>query len=98
MSPCQSTVKGISLDRCRNYGGSDRASRFKKLILTYDTQNVFYLSKGDLTVSPLFLACSHLVIEVVERGFVFREMAEVTFRKVPHPQLIPEDDRDNLHE
>lgn len=38
----------------------------------------------------------HLVIEVVERGFVFRKMAEVTFRKVPHPQLIPENDRDGL--
>lgn len=39
---------------------------------------------------------SHLVIEVVERGFVFRKMAEVTFRKVPHPQLIPEDDGNSL--
>lgn len=35
----------------------------------------------------------HLVIEVVERGFVFRKVAEVTFRKIPHPQLIPENDR-----
>lgn len=37
----------------------------------------------------------HLVIEVVERGFVFRKVAEVTFRKIPDPQLIPENDRDS---
>lgn len=40
------------------------------------------------------LVLSHLVIEVVERGLVFRKMAEVTFRKIPHPQLVPEKDRD----
>lgn len=44
----------------------------------------------------VLLLLPHLVIEVVERRFVFRKMAEVTFRKVPHPQLIPENDRDNL--
>lgn len=39
---------------------------------------------------------SHLVIEVVERRFVFREMAEITFRKVPYPQLIPENDKGSV--
>lgn len=39
------------------------------------------------------LVSSHLVIEVVERGLVFRKMAEVTFRKIPHPQLIPEEEQ-----
>lgn len=38
----------------------------------------------------------HLVIEVVERRFVFRKMAEITFRKVPYPQLIPEKDSNNV--
>lgn len=41
------------------------------------------------------LVSSHLVIEVVERGFVFRKVAQVTFRKIPHPQLIPGKDRDS---
>lgn len=31
----------------------------------------------------------HLVIEVVERGSVFRKVAEVTFGKIAHPQFIP---------
>lgn len=38
---------------------------------------------------------SHLVIEVVERGFVLREMTKVTFRKVAYPQLIPGNEGDN---
>jgi len=32
----------------------------------------------------------HLVVEVVERRFVFREMAQVAFGEVPHAQLVPE--------
>lgn len=27
----------------------------------------------------------YLMIEVVERGFVFRKVAKVTFRKIPYP-------------
>lgn len=47
-------------------------------------------------IGLLFLL-SYLVIEVVKRGFVFRKMAEVTFGKVPQPQLIPENDRNNIN-
>ena len=33
---------------------------------------------------------AHLVVEVVKRWFVFREMAEIAFGEVPHSQLVPE--------
>lgn len=56
------------------------------------------MSSGNKQLDCFRICFFHLVIEVVERRFIFREMAEKAFRKVAYPQLIPENDRDGVRE